>query len=282
VLKLFISDREELIPGKKCGWNWLGCRRDRLYPRSQRSPIRRAALALLHRNRRRRHVSISNQRQRRPDDARIALPRQRERILRMQSRARLRRPLPLLQLYAGLFRRNRGGRGSSRPGSIFAARRLPPLRALSPLTMQAISGLTSPRPQSWGEMGLQLAARAIQLAAPDSRCSKSAPAGAVARVTRILRRVESQPAAELSLASMARDARLSPWHFLRTFEGITGITPHQYVLRTRLRLAATRLAADSDRVIDIALDCGFGDLSTFNRAFRAEFGVTPRSYRARH
>ncbi|MGE5321634.1 MAG: helix-turn-helix domain-containing protein [Actinomycetota bacterium] len=32
-------------------------------------------------------------------------------------------------------------------------------------------------------------------------------------------------------------------------------------------------------MVDIALDCGFGDISNFNHAFHAEFGVSPRSYR---
>src|SRR5208283_799598 len=54
---------------------------------------------------------------------------------------------------------------------------------------------------------------------------------------------------------------------------------HQYVLRARLREAAVRLAAQPNKVLDIALDCGFGDVSNFNRAFRAEFGVSPRVYR---
>jgi NAD(P)-dependent dehydrogenase (short-subunit alcohol dehydrogenase family) len=36
---------------------------------------------------------------------------------------------------------------------------------------------------------------------------------------------------------------------------------------------------ESYRILDIALDCGFSDLSNFNRAFRAEFGVSPRVYR---
>jgi AraC family transcriptional regulator len=72
---------------------------------------------------------------------------------------------------------------------------------------------------------------------------------------------------------------LSPYHFLRTFESLTGVTPHQYVLRTRLREAASRLAAETGRVLDVALDCGFGDVSNFNRAFRAEFGASPRQYR---
>jgi len=40
-----------------------------------------------------------------------------------------------------------------------------------------------------------------------------------------------------------------------------------------------RLAAESTRILDIALDCGFGDVSNFNRAFRTEFGVSPRVFR---
>jgi AraC-like DNA-binding protein len=39
------------------------------------------------------------------------------------------------------------------------------------------------------------------------------------------------------------------------------------------------LAAEPGKVIDIALDCGFGDVSNFNRAFRTEFGVSPRVFR---
>ncbi len=55
--------------------------------------------------------------------------------------------------------------------------------------------------------------------------------------------------------------------------------PHKYVLRARLREAAMRLAAEPARVLDVALDCRFGDVSNFNHAFRAEFGVSPRVYR---
>jgi AraC-like DNA-binding protein len=40
-----------------------------------------------------------------------------------------------------------------------------------------------------------------------------------------------------------------------------------------------RLASEPGKILDIALDCGFGDVSNFNRAFRAEFGVSPRAYR---
>jgi AraC-like DNA-binding protein len=49
----------------------------------------------------------------------------------------------------------------------------------------------------------------------------------------------------------------------------------------RLRRAAVRLRNEPAKIVDIALDCGFGDVSNFNRAFRAEFGVSPRAYRNR-
>jgi AraC-like DNA-binding protein len=93
------------------------------------------------------------------------------------------------------------------------------------------------------------------------------------------RAIERNPEAAHTLGSLARQAGLSPYHFLRTFDHPTGVTPHQYVLHARLREAAVRLATESGRVLDIALDCGFGDVSNFNRAFRAEFGANPRSFR---
>jgi AraC-like DNA-binding protein len=53
-------------------------------------------------------------------------------------------------------------------------------------------------------------------------------------------------------------------------------------MRARLRRAALRLSSGKGKIVDIALDCGFGDVSNFNRAFRAEFGMSPRAYRGRN
>src|SRR5262249_48768179 len=105
------------------------------------------------------------------------------------------------------------------------------------------------------------------------------PPGAEARVARTVREIEHHPEGDLTLGNLAREAALSPFHFLRVFERLTGVTPHQYVLRTRLREAVARLASEPGKILDLALDCGFGDLSNFNRAFRAELGVSPRAYR---
>ena len=85
-----------------------------------------------------------------------------------------------------------------------------------------------------------------------------------------------------SLKDVADHVGLSPFHFLRTFEKLTGITPHQYLRRARLRAAAAALLTHGPaRIVDVALDAGFGDVSNFNHAFRAEFGVSPTVYRQR-
>jgi AraC-like DNA-binding protein len=72
---------------------------------------------------------------------------------------------------------------------------------------------------------------------------------------------------------------MSEFHFLRVFRQVTGVTPHQHILRSRLRDAALRLRATSDDVVFVAIDAGFRDLSNFNHVFRAEFGVNPTRFR---
>ena len=163
----------------------------------------------------------------------------------------------------------------------FHVPRVPPLRSLSPLIARACASVTvgGCLDISWEEISVQLAAETIQLLGGRSLCTSDTPSSGVARVTRAVRMIERNPEAGLTLGSLAREARLSPYHFLRIFQRLTGLTPHQYVLRTRLREAAIRLAAESAKILDIALDCGFGDVSNFNRAFRGEFGVNPRAYR---
>ena len=54
-----------------------------------------------------------------------------------------------------------------------------------------------------------------------------------------------------------------------------GVTPHQYLVRSRLRHAARLLADDDSAVTDIAYDVGFGDLSNFVRTFHRAAGVSP-------
>jgi AraC family transcriptional regulator len=165
----------------------------------------------------------------------------------------------------------------------FRVLRLPAMRELAPLVARAGAGLMQPGLTSWEEISLEVAAQTVQLASNGtvpSGLRKQFPSSE-ARVTRVLRRIERDlhGGLDLSISRLAQEAGLSAYHFLRTFEAVAGTTPHQYLLRMRLREAAVRLSTEPEKVLDIALDCGFGDVSNFNRAFRAEFGASPRRYR---
>jgi AraC-like DNA-binding protein len=164
--------------------------------------------------------------------------------------------------------------------SRFPTNRLPPVRELSPFVARALPALGGKEQLAWEELAVHLVTRTARMVSGLSSDRRAPTPSAVARVTRAVRRIECHPDGELTLAGLSREAGLSPYHFLRTFESVTGVTPHQYVLRARLRQAAMQLALEPARVLDVALDCGFGDVSNFNRSFRAEFGVSPGAYRA--
>lgn len=164
----------------------------------------------------------------------------------------------------------------------FGIPRLPPMREFSPLFASVISALLGSVQVDWEEIALSLAAAAARVANGNTYDTFKVPPSSEARVTRAVRRIDAEPNDELTLGVLANEARLSPYHFLRVFEQVTGLTPHQYVRRARLRDAAARIAAEGSRILDIALGSGFGDVSNFNRAFRAEFGVNPRAYRTCH
>ena len=72
---------------------------------------------------------------------------------------------------------------------------------------------------------------------------------------------------------------VSAFHFLRLFSRVLGVTPHQYLVRSRLRRAARLLADDDMDVTEIAYDVGFGDLSNFVRTFHRAAGVPPMKFR---
>jgi AraC-like DNA-binding protein len=168
-----------------------------------------------------------------------------------------------------------GVRGRAR----LRALRVPPIAALSTLAAEA-GAAWSDGQAAWDELAVRLAAAAACFAAEPNRVRRS-PANAERGIARAVRLVERDPEATLDLETLAREASLSRFHFVREFARLTGLTPHRYVKRARLRNAAIRLATSDARVVDVALACGFRDVSNFNHAFRAEFAATPRALRAR-
>lgn len=103
---------------------------------------------------------------------------------------------------------------------------------------------------------------------------------ATRRMAAVFDYIDARLGSDMSLAELSAHVAMSKYHFLRTFKYTSGVTPHQYILGRRLRTAATALRATNKPVARIALEHGFGDLSTFNHFFRRVMGVTPTAYRS--
>lgn len=163
--------------------------------------------------------------------------------------------------------------------SAFTVPRLPPLAPLAPLIAAADVARLDGDTAALEACGLELAGQVVAvLSDADSR--RAASFRDRRRITAALRRIELGFQEPLCLSDLAEEARMSRYHFLRTFREVAGVTPHQLLLRTRLHRAAVALRRSAQPVLDVALESGFADLSTFNRQFRRAMGVNPTRFRA--
>jgi AraC family transcriptional regulator len=161
----------------------------------------------------------------------------------------------------------------------FTVPRLPPLPALMPLIAAAEAARDAGDSAELEELAIRLAGAVATVLGNGPR-GRAPSRRDEQRVTRALRRIEAEADEPLALVTLAREAAMSPYHFLRTFRQVVGMTPRQFVLRTRLHRAAVRLRASDESVSTIAYDAGFRDLSTFNHRFRRLMGASPSAYRA--
>jgi AraC family transcriptional regulator len=81
------------------------------------------------------------------------------------------------------------------------------------------------------------------------------------------------------LATLARLARLSSFHFCRAFKQTFGMPPHRYHTDRRIEHAKDLLAERKRTVTDIGLSVGYSETSSFSAAFRKSTGLTPSAYR---
>jgi AraC-like DNA-binding protein len=86
---------------------------------------------------------------------------------------------------------------------------------------------------------------------------------------------------ELSIQEVAGRAQLSPYHFIRVFEAVFGLTPHQFRIEERLARARYLLLEDNASETDVCMEVGFSSLGSFSSLFARRVGVAPSLYRRR-
>jgi AraC-like DNA-binding protein len=84
-----------------------------------------------------------------------------------------------------------------------------------------------------------------------------------------------------SIEEVARAVAISPFHFIRLFQTVFGLTPHQFRIRSRLDRAKLLLASGQLSVTEVCMEVGFSSLGSFSELFRRRVGATPSTYQRR-
>jgi AraC family transcriptional regulator len=121
---------------------------------------------------------------------------------------------------------------------------------------------------------VQISSRRAEIVPPRRRLSGPA-------LQRVCDRIEADLGGELSIAELAREAHLSPYHFSRAFKEATGLPPHSYLTARRIEHAKELLATSEMPMSEIALEVGFSSQAHLTDCFHRLVGVTPREFRRR-
>ena len=103
-----------------------------------------------------------------------------------------------------------------------------------------------------------------------------------ARIGRAIAAVLDRPSEAHSVTSLAKRAAMSRSAFARDFKATLGVTPMEFVTRTRLNLARRLLATTGRSVEAIAAEVGFSSRSHFSRVFRDQYAIDPSAFRKRN
>lgn len=153
---------------------------------------------------------------------------------------------------------------------------LPELMVLGELAQAAADGRTN---VGLDEVGMLFAARFVELSSGRRREFAEVRAPDRRRAVEAALWVDAHSHEPIHLERAASEAGLSAFHFLRLFASVLGVTPHQYLVRSRLRRAARLLTDEARSITDVAFEVGFGDLSNFVRTFHRAAGISPRGFR---
>jgi AraC-like DNA-binding protein len=144
-------------------------------------------------------------------------------------------------------------------------------------------GLSRIRRHAVADQFLQLEEPAYGLTRPKAEAVKSMPAVMTGLAPWQLRKVTAIIASDLrrdrSISELAELVDLSKGHFSRAFRASTGLSPRQWIIHERIKLAIRQLSHTNDPLAEIAQNCGFAEQSHFTRTFTQVTGTSPGAWR---
>jgi AraC family transcriptional regulator len=99
------------------------------------------------------------------------------------------------------------------------------------------------------------------------------------RINRVFQFIDEHLESDLSLNTVSQIAFFSPFHFHRVFKFVTGETLNEYVTRRRIEKSALDLLHKNIKATELAHKYGFSDISSFSRAFKKYYGVSPTEFK---
>lgn len=98
-------------------------------------------------------------------------------------------------------------------------------------------------------------------------------------IVRVLAYIDSDRDRKLDLEILSKIAHVSKFHFHRVFKEYMGISLGQYIKLKRLESGMWRLIRTRNKTLEVALDSGYEDHTSFTRAFTKEMGCSPKEFR---
>jgi AraC family transcriptional regulator len=128
-------------------------------------------------------------------------------------------------------------------------------------------------------LGVVLAHELVRLGSAETRVEPAVRGGLAGWQQRaVASYIEEHVANQITLATLAQLARLSPYHFSRAFKQTFGMAPHRFHTHRRIERAKSLLTNPAASVTSVGMAVGFCETSSFSAAFRKGTGVTPSSF----
>ncbi len=126
----------------------------------------------------------------------------------------------------------------------------------------------------------------VQFFYENNLCSRAENDSSSARTSMQIRTItnyiEEYYGEKILLSDLAKCTNMSVYHMAHIFKKATGKTPNEYINDYRLAMATDKLLHEATPILEIAMECGYNNISYFNRIFKDRFGTTPKEYRKSH